>query len=265
MIITADFPTKNIYGPIHTIRWESPDLDVDLSRLKNMKLHHVSGTYKQVMSIVEVCEICYIDVTSVLSKDEVIKLNKLSINRSGKTVTKIQFIGEKVQKRLKYLSGYLHPGMKYAYIRRMLLYCPRIILCTKNQDQFVDTVSKYGQKIRDLHICCKETDKFTERLIRELPGLYKITIHLVNQDIINALSKSRIVSLNTGLCTSNADITPIITNSRLVYIKTKMNCSYDLDAKITLRKFSHPKKELYEHLVEICHINNKKYLIPREN
>lgn len=257
--IIKNIPNQVFRTNISYLRWESNDLNIDLTPLVGKNIECAKGTFGQIMDLTKICKVKQVILIGALNSYELLELEKLK-----SIYTVVTDICEISDVRLKYVIGEITPSSSPESITNMLIACPRISLMMKKSDWVFELVCEHAHRINMLNLYYYITDDQLRILIAKATNLRTIKISRVDQNVINILGESSITRINTKHNTSDVDITPIITNPRIEVFTTRMNCRYDIsEAKVTLLEFNYPNPEFLSCLRKKCKVNRKAELLKK--
>lgn len=236
VLITSGFAEHILHDSITFVEWESEETDIDLTPLTNKHVLYCKGTFSQVMELLKICDIYYMDITGFISIAELIILDSI---KDG--VINIYNVDGGKSDRVR---GVITSETTEDMAVRLLKTCSRIWI--RNSELTIKSLSRYMSNTRILNIT-----GYTSGL--ECLSLKKLEISHINPAIISSIGRMDVRKVVITGQRRPFDITPIITNPRIEKLTTNSECTYDPKSKITLLRI----KGLPHELHEVCKMNRK--------
>ncbi len=251
MIITANLANQIIDNGLMSVSWETPELDVDLSALSNKNIMIASGTFNQIMTLNKITKANNLWINDSLNVEQLLVLDKLRDQQ-----VYIRSIHEYPLKRIN-VSGYIEPNTDIKMANILIKCCKKIhFKMTKEKNQTWNVIYKHWKCITDINIFNIWELEFLVRFIQKANKLISLSISNVDQNIINIIGESNIRFVKILYRPSSTfDVTPILSNPRIIAFKTNVNCIYDFDVRISY--FGHKDKTNYNDIRQQCAINRK--------
>ena len=252
-IITKDLPTQKFNNPIRILKWESDDLHVDLSPMRNIDVMCAEGTFTQIMNLIRMCNVERVRVTGALNNDELSELEKLE-----SIEVMITDICELPPRRLRNVYGEITPKTSQESTINILKTCPKISLVIAKNSKRFDLICEHAHRVISLNLCYTVTDEQLEILIPKMTKLRYIGVSRINQNVINILGQSAIPHINTKYDQiTMVNISSIITNPWIKTFTTKLVCYHLPNDIVTLLEFNHPSQDYYPWLRKKCAENKE--------